>query len=195
MRAIGFAGGAAAASVPDEQVAPMGPGVSGDNFHKVTFDFDRVAVLGESEALAEASNVRIDNDPGFDAEGVAENNVGGFASDARQVREGFQVAGNLAVMVLGDGGGRGADVFGFVAKEAGRADEFLDVFLRGGGHARCVGKLLEKRGGDHVDAFVGALRGEDGGNEKLESASVIERTMGVRVGAAQNLQDMFRRLV
>ena len=46
MGAVGFAGHAAAAAVPDEEVAPQGPGVLRDDFDEILFDFDRVFLFG-----------------------------------------------------------------------------------------------------------------------------------------------------
>ena len=42
MRAVGLAGGAAAAAVEDEPVAEIGPGVAREEFDKVLLDADRV---------------------------------------------------------------------------------------------------------------------------------------------------------
>ena len=183
---IGVAGHAAAAAVPDEEVAPEGPGVLGDLFDEVFFDFDRVFLLGQTEALAQAGDVGVDDDAGFDAVGVAEDDIGGFASDPGQMGEGFEFAGDFAFVVVDEGLGGGADIFRFVAEEAGGADEVFEVFLARGSHAFGVREFLEEGGGHHVDAHVGALRGEDGGDEELERAVVVEFAVGVGVGGAED---------
>ena len=187
---IGVAGHAAAPAVPDEEVAPEGPGVLGDLFDEVFFDFDRVFLLGQAEALAEAGDVGVDNDAGFDAVSVAEDDIGGFASDTREMGEGFESAGDFAFVVVDEGLGGGADVFRFVAEEAGGADEVFEVFLLGGGHAFGIGVFLEEGGGHQVDAHVGALRGEDGGDEELEGAVVVEFAVGVGVGGAEDAKKL-----
>ena len=187
---IGVSGHAAAAAVPDEEMAPEGPGVLGDLFDEVFFDFDRVFLFGQAEALAQAGDVGVDDHASFDAVGVAEDDVGGFASDTREMGEGFEFAGDLAVMVLNQGLGGGADVFRFVAEEAGGADDFFEVFLARGGHAFGVGEFLEEGGGHQVDAHVGALRGEDGGDEELEGAVVVEFAVGVGVGGAEDTKKL-----
>ncbi len=161
----------------------------GDSLDEVLFDFDRVGVLGQSEAFAQAGDVGVDDDTGFNAEGVAENNIGCFASDPGEVGERFQVAGDFTVMVLDQGLGGGDEVFRFVAEETGGADEFFDVFLFGGGEMSGVRVFFEEGGGHHVDAHVGALRGEDGGDEELEGTVVIQFAVGVRVGGAEGLED------
>ena len=175
--------------MPDEEVAPEGPGVLRDELDQVFFDFYRVGVPGQAEAFAQAGYVGVDDDPGFDAVGVAEDDVGRFASDPGEMGEGSEFAGDFALVVVDEGLRGGADIFRFVAEEAGGADDFFEVFLPRGGHAFGVGEFLEKGGGHQVDAHVGALRGEDGGDEELECALVVEFTMGVGVGGAEDFQD------
>ena len=176
--------------MPDEEMAPEGPGVLRDSFDQVLFDFDRVGVLGQSEAFAQAGDVGVHDDTGFNAEGVAENNIGCFASDPGETGERLQVAGDLTVMVLDQGLGGGDEVFRFVAEETGRADEVFDVFLFGDGEVTGVRVFFEEGGGHHVDAHVGALRGEDGGDEELECALVVQFAVGVGVGGAEDVENV-----
>jgi hypothetical protein len=157
----------------------------GDSLDEVLFDFDRVGVLGQSEAFAQAGDVRVDDDTGFDAESIAENNIGCFASDPGETGERFQVAGDFTVMVLDQGLGGGDEVFRFVAEETGGADEFFDVFLFGGGEMSGVRVFFEEGGGHHVDAHIGALRGEDGGDEELKGTVVIQFAVSVGIGGAE----------
>ena len=97
---IRVASRAAAASVPDEKMAPEGPGVLGNLLDEIFFDFDRIGVLGQSEAFTQAGDVGVDHNAGFDPIGVAEDNVGSLASDSGKVGEGCEFAGDFAVMVL-----------------------------------------------------------------------------------------------
>ena len=176
--------------MPDEEVAPEGPGVLGDLFDEVLFDFDRIFLLGQTEALAQAGDVGVDDDAGFDAVGVAEDDVGGFASDPGEMGEGFEFAGDFAFVVVDECLGGGTDIFRFVAEEAGGTDEVFEVFLARGGHAFGVRVFLEEGGGHQVDAHVGALRGEDGGDEELEGAVVVEFAVGVGVGGAEDAKKL-----
>ena len=187
---IGVAGHAAAAAVPDEEVAPEGPGVLRDLFDEVFFDFDRVFLLGQTEALAQAGDVGVDDDAGFDAVGVAEDDIGGFASDAGEVSEVVEILRNFTVMFPHEGFRGGDEILGFVAEETGGADEVFDVFLFGGSECFGVRVFFEKGGRHHVDAHVGALRGEDGGDEKLEGPLVVEFAMGVGVGGAEDAKKL-----
>ena len=52
-----------------------------------------------------------------------------------------------------------------------------------------VGVALEEDGRDLVDALVGALRGEDGGDGELEGAAVVERAAGLGVRLLQDVED------
>ena len=162
----------------------------GDLFEEIFFDFDRISVLGQSEAFAQAGDVGVDHNAGFDAVGVAEDDVGGFASDPGEMGEGFEFAGDFASVVVDEGLGGGADIFRFVAEEAGGTDEVFEVFLARGGHAFGVRVFLEEGGSHQVDAHVGALRGEDGGDEELEGAVVVEFAMGIGVSGAEDAKKL-----
>ena len=76
-----------------------------------------------------------------------------------------------------------------VAEEAGGADQFFQLGEGGGGHRLGRGEGLEERGGDEIDADVGTLRGEDGGDEELPRALVVEGADGVGVGFLQGVED------
>lgn len=74
--------------------------------------------------------------------------------------------------------GHAADVVGFSAEEAERFDDGFDFGLAG--ESECVGirKASKEFRGGLVDAFVGALSGEDGGGEELEGGVVVECAIG-----------------
>lgn len=178
--AIGFAGGAATASVEDEPVAEIGPSGAWEKLDEIFFDFDRIGIPGEAEPGGETSDVGVDDDAIVDGEGVAEDDIGGLASDSGQGGEGGHGAGDMAVVEFADLRGGGADVAGFVAEESGGVDEGFELFLRDGGKGLGGGAADEEGGGDHVDPLVRALRGEDGGDEELER--VGEGEFAVRIG-------------
>jgi hypothetical protein len=167
--------------VIDELVGKGGPLVGGDEGHEVLFDFDGVGVGGQAETLREAGDVGIDDDADVLGEGVAEDDVGGFAADAAELGEFVHGLGDAAAVFFDDVGRRFADGFGLVAEEAGGLYELFDVFLGGFGEGLGRGVLFEEGGGDEVDADVGALGGEDGGDEELEGIFVVEGTLGVGV--------------
>ncbi len=70
------------------------------------------------------------------------------------------------------------DGFRFVAEEAGGLDLRLEFFGREGGEILRSGVAREKRGGDHVHARIGALGGEDGGDQQFPGAVVGEGAGG-----------------
>ena len=49
-------------------------------------------------------------------------------------------------------------------------------------------KFLEQRRGDHVDARVGTLRGEDGGHQQLPRIAVVQGALRAGIGLRQALQ-------
>ena len=130
----------------------------------------------------------IDDDTGFNAVGVAEDDIGGFASDAGEVSEVLEILRNFTVMFPHEGFRGGDEILGFVAEETGGADEVFDVFLFGRSECFGVRVFFEKGGRHHVDAHVGALRGEDGGDEELEGALVVQFAVGVGVGGAEDVE-------
>ena len=50
---------------------------------QIRFDLVRVVLLGKPEPLRQPHHVRVNAD-GLLAEGIAQNNVGGFSADARK---------------------------------------------------------------------------------------------------------------
>ena len=87
-----------------------------------------------------------------------------------------------------------ARFFALRRRQAARADERQD--LRGASSvaiARGVGRAREQRGRDHVDARVGALRGQDHRDEQLERIAVIERDRGRREQLVEDARGSSRR--
>lgn len=74
--------------------------------------------------------------------------------------------------------GHAADIGGFCAKEAERLDDGFDFGLAGESERVGIRKASEEFRGGLVDAFVGALSGEDGGGEELEGGVMVEGTIG-----------------
>ncbi len=123
----GATGFACASAVEDEQVGELAPGVLGELGDEVAFDHRDGCVLGcEVEAFGDSFDVGVDDDAGVDAEGVSEDDVGGFAGDSSEGEEFFHRARDLAAEALADGGHGLVDGEGFVAEEAEGLDEGLD---------------------------------------------------------------------
>ena len=171
--------------MPDEPVAEEGPLGAGDELHEVALDFLGRGFFRQAEALGEPGDVGVHDDADVQAKGVAEDDVGGFAPDSSERGEGVHGARDFAAVALNEGGAAGADVFRFGAEEAGRFDEILKLF--GGQHGVVGGGAAgaEEGGRGEVHALVGALRGEDGGDEKLERRGVIQLAVRGGVGARE----------
>ena len=75
------------------------------------------------------------------------------------------------------------------AEEAGRLDQLLDLVGIGVGEVGRRRVLREQRGRDHVDALVGALRGEDRRDEQLVRVRVVQRAVRVGVQLLQAAHD------
>jgi len=161
-----------------------------DDLHQVLFDFGGVSVCGEVEALGEAGDVGVDDDADVLVEGISEDDVGGFSTDAAEGGELLHGVRNLAVVFLDDVGGGAADGGGFGAEEAGGLDDFFDVGLGGFGERFGSGIFFEEDGGDDVNADVSALGGEDGGDEEFIGVAVVESAFGVRIELLEFGEDL-----
>ena len=189
MGAVGAGGFAAAAAVEDEPVGKQGPVVLRDEFHEDGLDFFWVGLAGEAEAGGEARDVGVDDDADVLAEGVAEDDVGGFAADAGELDEFVHGLRDVSAMLVDEEPAAGADVFGLGAVEADGAE----VVLEGGGIGLGVvargAVFFEEGGGDFIDLHVGALRGEDGGDEEFEGIGEGEFAVGVGVDAGEDFAE------
>jgi len=183
--AVRFAGDATTASVPDEQVGEIYPVFARDDFHQRLLDLFWRGLAREAHATREAHDVGVHDDAfGFAVAG-AEDDVGGLASDAGELNQRFQRVGDASAVLLGDGAAAAADGAGFIAEETGRMDDEFEFAGRRGGKVSGGVVAREKGGCDLVDADVGALGAEDGGDEKLERVGVFEGATVVGVGASQ----------
>jgi len=180
--AVRVAGETTAAAMPNEPMAEEGPLLARDQEHEVLLDFDGVGVFGEAKALRQSRDVSIDNDAVIEVEGIAEDDIGGFASDAAEAGEFFHGLRHFAVVALDERLAAGLDAFGFVAEETGAFDGFFEI---GGGRLGEIGSgaiFFEKLGGDEIDSFIGALSGKDGGDEQFEGVRMIQLAVGLGIG-------------
>ena len=169
--AVGLAGGAAAAAVPDEEMGEEGPVLFGDDFDQGLLDFDGIVLAGETQPAGETADMGVDHDALGKVEGIAEDYVGGFPAHAGKLVEMFHGLRDLSAVILDQAGGTTADGFGLGAEEAGRANEAFQFGRGDFGKVFGCSAALKKRRGDLVDPFIRALGGEDGGDEELEVVS------------------------
>jgi len=168
------------------QINPVFPW---DDLHQGLLDFFGRGLPGEVKAAGEALDVGVDDDAFRFPVGDAEDDAGGLAAAAGKLDEFSHRVRHLAGMLFGNGPATGTDGFGFVAEKASGFDEVFK-FARW-----CFGKigggpvLGEEGGGDFVDADVGALGAENGGDEELERVFVVEFAADVGVGDAKFCDD------
>lgn len=99
-------------------MADEGPVFPWGDFSEVGLDFFRVFCPGEGEAGGESGDVGIDDDALDLVEGVSEDDVGGFSTDASEAYELVHGVGNVSLVLIDEGLGAAFDVAGFTAEEA-----------------------------------------------------------------------------
>ena len=96
---------------------------------------------------------------------------------------------DFAVEILDDTFAGAHDGFRFVAKEAGGADFLFEFAGIGVGEVFWRLVFLVERFGDFVHADVGALRGEDRGDQQLERVFVFQLAGCFGIGFVELLQN------
>jgi len=180
--AFGLAGVADLAAVVDELMGEGDPAVLRNHLHQFLLDFLGRVAFGEAEAVGDAEDMGVDHDAFSFAEADTEDDVGGFAGGAGDGDELGEGLGDLTVEIGDDFAGSALDGFCLVVVEAGGADEGFELGEGGFGHRGGSGEALEERRGDHVDADVGALGGEDGGDEQFPGGAMSEGALNVGIG-------------
>ena len=131
----------------------------------------------------------VDDDPGGDAKGLAEDDLGGFASNPGQRNKGIHVGRHLSAMILVEDLRRGAQRRRFPAEHPGRPDHFFDLAMLGGRKVCRSRPTSEELGCDLVDADIGALGRENRGHQQLPVRPMIELAPDICVLAAQQIDD------
>lgn len=135
--------------------------------------------------------MRVHNDANIDAECIAQNDVGGLASDAIQLRQFLHRLRNLPAMVFDEFAAARPDVLRLVPKKSRRPDGLLKFRERRIRIIRRRAIFFEQLFCDNVDAFVGALRRKDGGHEQFERFRVTQPTLCPGISPVQRSNDFF----
>lgn len=182
MGAVGFAGGAAAATVPDQEMGKDGPILPGHDFDQGLLHFYGVVLTGQSHAAGKATDMGVHDDAFGQIESVTENHIRGLSAHPGQFVQVLHGPRNLTAVVFHQSSGTTTDGLGFGAEEAGRADQALE--FRGWDFRKVLGRPAADKegGGDFVDPFVGALGGKDRGHQELKRVGVVQLAVGGRVG-------------
>lgn len=86
-------------AMKNELMGKLNPTRLRNKFLKIFFDFDRSLRPRPSETTAEASHMRINDDPAGDPKSVPQDDVRRFPTDARQFDELFQGPRHFATML------------------------------------------------------------------------------------------------
>src|SRR5208283_169726 len=85
--------------------------------------------------------------------------------------------------------GRALDGFGLVMKEPCRPNEGFELRRSCLGHRGRGGEAFEQLRCHHVDANVGALRGEDGRDQQFPRRAMNESALGFRISFVETFED------
>ena len=190
--ALGAARGARDAdcpAVPDQEVRPLDPGRARHDRHEVALDLLRIGLEREPEPPREAAHVRVHRDALAPAERVAADDGGGLAPHPGKPDELRRRARHPAAVALEHGQRRAAQGARLLVVEAGLEDRLGDLALARVGEGLRIGIAPEQPRRDHVDALIGALRGENRGDQQLPRRREVERAAGVGIDGAQAPQD------
>jgi len=111
---------------------------------------------------------------------VHADDAGGFFAHAGQRFQRSALDGDLGAVFFNQGFSHGDEVFGFVAKQAQRANIKNQVSFFGPGIAVCVRKALKQPRRYRINAFVGTLRRQANRHQQLQRRFKMQR--GLRVG-------------
>ncbi len=138
-------------------MSEQSPMVGRKKRHQILLDLHRIGLFGETKQAAEASDMRIDHHSFVDSIGVAEDNVGGFATHAGergQVGNGF---GDFSVKVVDQPVRHSDQVFRLAAEKSGCPHQLFHIFLFGVCELLRCGIPLKERRCNQIHAPVGAL--------------------------------------
>jgi len=187
--AFGLAGITDLPAVMDQLMRESNPAVLRENPHQVLLNFFCGFALGEAEAAGDAEDVGVDYHTFSFAEADSENDIGGLAGSAGDGDQLGESLWDFAVEFLEDFTGCALDGFGLVAEETGGADEFFEFWKRRFRHCGRVREAAKEFRGHHVDADVGALGGEDGGDQQFPGRAMREGALDVGVGFVEGFED------
>jgi len=128
-----------------------------DYVGQIEFQLYRVTVIGQSQPPGQANDVCIAGDAG-DAEGVAQDAIGGLSPDAGQGQKLFHRVGDRAVVMLDNASACAFDIEGLIAVESRGSDVRFDLLQIEFGPVGGGFIFFEQVRRDFVDLFVRALR-------------------------------------
>ena len=127
--------------------------------------------------MGNPENVGVHRDDGFVVNNGG-NDICRLSADARKCHQRIDVRGDLPAEIGKEFPGHGNQVRGFAVGIGDAADEGIDLVEGGGGQGGGIREAFEQGRRDQVHPPVGALGGEDDGDEELEGIPVTELRFG-----------------
>ena len=145
---------------------------------QIKFDLVRIGVICKAESLRQAHDVGVDADR-LPAEGVAEDDVGGFAPDAGERDKVVQVIGHFAAEARDDFAAAVVNRPGLVAVEVDLTDLLFERRKWRAGVVFRRSISFKQRNGNLIDEIVASLRREDQSDQQFKRIGEIEIELGV----------------
>ena len=183
MCAIASARLACAATVEDQEVREQTPLWLREKCHEIAFDRHWGGGIGERKSVRQSIHMRVHDDAHVTVETIAQHDVGGLARDAAQEQQLVHGARNFTAKLFDQQTTTGVDRFGLVAKEPDRAHIGFDLERRRARKRVRCWKRREECRGRAIDRHVGALRGENRGDQEFVRRTPVE--FAVRIGIAR----------
>src|SRR4051812_29080578 len=125
--ALGRARDADLSAMLDQEVREQGPLIARKERHQILLDLHGIGVRREGETLADARDVRVDDDTLVAIEGVAENDVRCLAAHTRQIDELLHLGWNDAAVFFGNGVRHPDETPRLVTEEPSALDHLLEL--------------------------------------------------------------------
>jgi hypothetical protein len=164
--------------VEDQGIRSARPVGIGQGFPELLLDDRRILGPGDTNPVRHSQDVSIDRQAGH-AEGVAQDDVGSLAPDARQPDEVVHGARDLAAVVRNDRRRHADQRPRLGPEESGGLNLRLEFVGRRPRQRARIGVASKESWRDLVDAFVGALRRQNRRDQQF--VGVAEMKLGVRV--------------
>lgn len=188
---IRFARAATAAPVPNQPVTEQRPLLLRHENHHVPLNFVRRGLFRQAKPTRKPRHVRVHDDADVEAEGIAQNDIRRFASDTVQLRQLLHRLRDIPAMVFDKFAAAVSDVLCLIAEKARRLDGLLQFGERRIRIIRHRAIFFKQLFRDNIDAFIGALRGKDGGDEQFERFRVTQLAARFGISSIQRGDDSF----
>ena len=188
-QALRLSGQAYCATVRLNQMAEPDLHRIGHYWIQVVLDLVRIRLITETQALGKATHVGIDADGGL-AKDVTPEDIGGLPSHTWQGDKILQLPWDLSPELGYDLSTTLLNSLGFVPIKTGGADLCLQRGAVCGSPVARNPIFLEEICRDLVHSLIGALGGQDQGDEKLGRSGEVQSKPDTRIGPIQNLHDL-----